>query len=62
MKILFIEFIQLGMILISVGFEAAILCTIFEMYESDRIFYEQTKRMAKNVKHLNKKLRKKVKK
>ncbi len=62
MKILFIEFIQLGMILISVGFEVAILYTIFEMYESDRIFYEQTKRMAKNVKHLNKKLRKKVKK
>lgn len=62
MKILFIEFIQLGMILISVGFEIAILYTIFEMYESDRIFYEQTKRMAKNVKHLNKKLRKKVKK
>lgn len=50
------------MILISVGFEVAILCTIFEMYESDRIFYEQTKRMAKSVKHLNKKLRKKVKK
>lgn len=50
------------MILISVGFEVAILYTIFEMYESDRIFYEQTKRMAKNVKHLNKKLRKKVKK
>ena len=62
MKILFIEFIQLGMVLISVGFEVAILYTIFEMYESDRIFYEQTKRMAKNVKHLNKKLRKKVKK